>query len=253
MRTLLVAAALAALAVLAVPGTALADCDAPPPALVDGIQTSRVVFVGKVIALEDADRTATFDVQWVWKGEGVQEQVVVVGAADASSGFGPADRVFQAGITYLVTSPSATQPYLADRCTTTRPYQGVGSAIPPTYQDAVGAATGTAPDPIPVVAEGTGSMLAGPIVPIIFGGLVVLALVVVLSRMTRGPSTAPVPSTKDTKPRSRRSGRPPSIGRSGERFSGAFRRSGVGQASKLRGIRSKQERRSVGRRTKSGV
>jgi hypothetical protein len=249
---MLATAALAALAILAVPGAAFADCGVPPT-LEDGLQNARVVFVGEVVGLDDADRTATFDVQWVWKGDGVEEQVVVSGAGDVAGGIGPEDRVFQTGITYLVATPSATQPYLADRCTATRPFQGAGAAIPPTYQEAVGTSTAWSPDPVATADDGTGSATAGAVVPIILGGIVLVAMFLTISRFTRGPAAAPSGPTKRDATRSKRSGRAPSVGRTGERFSGAFRRSGVDQTTKLRGIRRKKERRPTKRRTKSPV
>jgi hypothetical protein len=240
MRTLLTAAVLAVLALVTVPGVAHAECDAPPSTEA-GLESARTVFVGTVASVGSDSRTATFDVQWVWKGQGVQERVSVHGAGDADGPVGPDDRQFQAGVTYLVASPSAAQPYLADRCTSTRAYQAVGSAIPPNYQDAVGASSGWSPDPVPEAAAEGSSLPAGPILPIIFGGLIVVGVGIALSKITRGPDTAASrqATAATVKPRSRRSGRAPSVGRTGERFSGLFRRSGVNQASKLRGIRSK--------------
>jgi len=251
MRKFSFAALLVGITVFSAPGAAMAACEAVG-SMDDGLRGAQVVFVGTVTHVENGDRTATFDVQWVWKGKNVVEQVIVHGGGTDPTIISAEDRQFQVGITYLVVSNSVRAPYDADRCTVTRPWQGIGAAIPPNFQDAVGVAAGWSPDPIVVVEESGPSLFSGPIVPITIGAIVLIGLFVALGRITRGPEHAPKgrPGQSATKPGRSRS-RLPSLGRKGDGLSGRLRRSGVAQAKQLRGIRNGKQGRKAARLAKS--
>ncbi len=241
-------AALAAMAVLMVPGVGHAACETNENTA-SGLTRARAVFVGTVTAVENNARTATFDVAWVWKGEGVIKEVTVHGGATELTEIGADDRYFQVGITYLVASDTATNPYQADLCTATRPWSGIGSTIPPNFQAAVGAETGWAPDPVPPPVVEKGSILDNPIVPVLTGIAVVIGLGFAISRVARGPGHSTAPSKRSRKKLGRRS-RLPSLGRSGGGRSLGVRRSGVSQAQKLRGIRNGKKGRKASRKAR---
>ena len=78
MRKLLIVAALVGVTLFSLPGAALAACDTSE-STADGLRRAYVVFVGTVTGLENNDRTATFDVDWVWKGTKVYDEVTVLG------------------------------------------------------------------------------------------------------------------------------------------------------------------------------
>jgi len=248
MRKLLIVAALVGFVVLAVPGPAMAVC-ANSDSTADGLGRARAVFVGEVIDVEDNGRTAVVDVKSVWKGVGVYEQVTVHGESDDATGSPIDDLTFQLGVTYLVASNTAAAPYRADRCTVTRPWTGIPSVIPNVYQAAVGATIGSSPDPVPAAAVDGGTILDSPLVPIATGLAVAVGFVLLLGRIARGPghSTGGGPSSSSSR-RSR--GRRRSRVRGPDGSSGRFRRSGVSQADKLRGIRGGKKGRKDAKRSR---
>jgi hypothetical protein len=248
MRKVLSLLAIVLIATLVGPGQAMAACS-PDQSNVDGLAQARTVFVGRVVDLANNDRTATFDVQWVWKGSDVAEQATVVGGSDDPTVVGSDDRRFQQGITYLVVSRSAVPPYESDACTATQPYNQIGSVIPTQYQEAVGAAIGSAPDEIVGAEEAGSSLLSSPVWTYGAIAAVVVGLLFGLGRLLRGPEHAPQKRRRTKKTQSRL----PSVGRSGEGLTGGLRRSGASQADKLRGRRTKRSSKPKKAKGKTGA
>ncbi|MDJ0959357.1 MAG: hypothetical protein QNJ88_01785 [Acidimicrobiia bacterium] len=233
MRKLLIVAAMVGLTILSVPGAAGAACTVPSTE--DGLRRAGVVFVGTVESVSNDDRTAEFEVHWVWKGKEVEEKVTVSGESTDEALLSGDDRRFQAGITYLVASSTPSPPYISDRCSGTRVWQeaGTGGVIPSTYSGVLGDAKPQSP--IPVASdEVTANVLDNPLVPIATGVVVAVLLIYAIGKVFRGPEQPTGPGSQ--RRRSRRSGsRLPNVGRVEEgRLSGGFRRSGVSQAKKLR-------------------
>lgn len=249
MRKLLIVAALVGFVVLAVPGPAMAVCN-NSETTAEGLSRARVVFVGQVTDIEDNGRTATFDVNSVWKGVGVYEEVTVFGGSTGSSGVTADDLSYQLGATYLVAANNGVAPYQADRCTATRLWTGIASVIPAVYQSAVGATIGSSPEPVPAAVVDNGTILDNPLLPIGTAIAVAAGFVFLLGRVARGPghsNTGPSPSARGR----RSSGRPRSRVRGPDGSSGRFRRSGVSQADKLRGIRGGKQGRKDAKQSRS--
>ena len=177
--------------------------------------------------------------------------MTVLGGSTDLTNVSADDRQFQLGIRYLVATSNSAAPYQADRCTATRPWQGVGSAIPPNFQSAVGNDVGYAPEPVPPAVVENGTILDNPFVPVASGVLVVGGLVLILGRVTRGPAHSSPSRSKRSGKSSRRASRLPSVGRGGEGLSGKFRRSGVSQAKKLRGIRGGKKSRKAAKQAQA--
>jgi hypothetical protein len=130
---------------------ASASC-APLPPLTEALAAADVVFVGTVTGLEYDRRTATFDVEEVWKGE-VGGSVLVNGGPPLEEleraereGLGIAtsvDRTFELGVRYLVVPREASGDVLSDdSCSATQPYASnldrfrpAGTEAPPVGAD----------------------------------------------------------------------------------------------------------------------
>ncbi len=255
MRKLLIVAALVGFTIVSLPGSAGAACDSPD--VERGLRRANVVFVGTVESVSNDDRTAVFEVHWVWKGTDVEERVTIYGESTDEAALSADDLRFQPGITYLVASATSAPPYLADRCTATRVWreQGNGGVIPSTYAGVFGDTTPKSPDPVTTNEESSG-VLDNPIVPIGTGVVVAALLIYALGRVFRGPERITGPGSRRRRGRTHGS-RLPSVGRVGEgRLSGGFRRSGVSQARRLRGKRRgsrKGGRKSRSTASKSGL
>jgi hypothetical protein len=249
MRKLLLVAALVGFMISILPGTSAAACT--PPSTEDGLRVANVVFVGTVESVSNDERTAVFDVHWVWKGKDVEQQVTVYGESIDDAAVSADDRRFQIGITYLLASTTAAPPYRSDRCTATRFWResGNGGAIPSTFTSVFGDVTPTRPIPI-AAEEESSTLLDNPFLPIGVGVGVALLLIFAIGKVFRGPERVTGPGKGGRKRRSPGS-RLPSVGRVGEgRLSGGFRRSGVTQAKKLRTRRKSTGKRSRKSRTK---
>lgn len=85
---------------LAWPSLALASCVAPPP-FPEAIRDAPAVFVGVVVDVEDEDRTATVEIQDVWKGADIPPEVGVRGGLAEGNGFTSVDRTFELSREYL--------------------------------------------------------------------------------------------------------------------------------------------------------
>jgi hypothetical protein len=109
-------------ALLASPGTALADCMPPPPIEV-AVETAEIVFVGTVTETAQGNRWASVAVEEIWRGPDLEASVVVKGGP-AGNMATSVDRYFEAGVRYLF-FPYADQEQggLADNsCSSTQPW-----------------------------------------------------------------------------------------------------------------------------------
>jgi hypothetical protein len=237
-RAHLLAWSIVALALMVSPAAARASCSAPTTEA--GLESARVVFVGHVTALANRDRTATMEVDWVWKGVDQPEVVTVVGGSTEVAEVSEDDRTFQMGISYLVITPAGRQPFLANRCTATRPYQSVGSAIPLDYQTAVGSEKARLPV-APVAEAESGGVPIGPVLVIVGAAALVVVTfwgIIRLTNVGKAESSAATVAGRSAMGKRRSKTRLPK----GDPSGGWFRPSGVSQASKLRG--SHRSRRS---------
>jgi hypothetical protein len=107
MPRVLLGLAVVAVAVIAAPRTALADCAATP--VVGGaMDLADTVFVGTVVELDNNGKYATFAVEEVWKGP-IGDEVEVRGGPADQPGAGEsvsssAERRYDLGTRYLVTA-----------------------------------------------------------------------------------------------------------------------------------------------------
>ena len=90
-----------ALALIAIPSVpAAASCGTVPPVR-KALSSSTVVFVGTVVSLENLDRWATVQVDEVWKGEDVPEEVEVRAGPKGERTMTTVDRSYVLGRQYL--------------------------------------------------------------------------------------------------------------------------------------------------------
>lgn len=113
-----IAAALA-LAVSLLPGTAAASCGEMPP-IDEHLSAAQIVFVGTVVSLTNADRTALVDVHEVWSGAALPAQVTVHGGMDDPQAMSSIDRTYSAGVRYLFAVTMQGDRMSDDACTATR-------------------------------------------------------------------------------------------------------------------------------------
>ncbi|MGI8607395.1 MAG: hypothetical protein ACR2L0_09660 [Gaiellaceae bacterium] len=133
--------AAAILASLALSQPAAASCMRPPP-LDKALAAVPVVFVGTVVDTQHDGRTATFDVEEIWKGS-VGARVVVNGGpsvaemenaeAQGQVAATSVDRAYETGVRYLVVPFGASGNVLTDNaCSSTQPYTAkLASHAPP--------------------------------------------------------------------------------------------------------------------------
>jgi len=79
---------------------AAASC-APPIPIAQALRDSGSIFIGTVVRLANANRTATFEVDEVWVGPDLPAQTVVHGGAETDM-FTSVDRTWEANRRYLV-------------------------------------------------------------------------------------------------------------------------------------------------------
>ncbi len=92
-----------------------------PPPLELGLAEAPTIFVGTVIDLANQGRTATFEVEEVWKGT-VAEEAVVIGGPIGNA-FTSVDRTFEADTRYLVVpAGEAGSSFEDNACTLTQPF-----------------------------------------------------------------------------------------------------------------------------------
>jgi hypothetical protein len=116
---------------LALSQPAAADCIILPP-LDEALAAAPVAFVGTVVETEHEGRTATFEVEEVWKGSVGERAVVNGGPAVAEMERAEAkgeivatsvDRAYENGVRYLVVPFGARGKVFTDNaCSSTQPY-----------------------------------------------------------------------------------------------------------------------------------
>lgn len=170
--------AVAALALgfsLLAPVPALADC-MPAPELEQAIGESDLVFVGTVTSVEHGGRSATVEVEVVWRGGEMGPTVTVLGGRDPAQPMED-DRAFEAGVSYLF-FPSVQDGRLIDGiCSATTPWTDSLSALRPV--DAHAPAPGTPAVDGPIAALGD---LAPAIVTAALVGSFALVIAFVVGR-----------------------------------------------------------------------
>ena len=105
---ILATALLGAAATLPAPGTALADCMAPPPIEV-ALSGADIVFVGTVKEVANGGRWANVVVEDIWKGPDLPPTIIVQGGPDGNAATS-VDRYFDADVQYLFFPVLAPQP-----------------------------------------------------------------------------------------------------------------------------------------------
>jgi hypothetical protein len=181
---LLSAAAMVA-ALLLLPGPALADTFAPPvlldcqpaPPIEEAVRTSELVFVGTVTALGNGGRSATVQVEEVWRGAEIPATVTVFGGTDPAQ---PAedDRTFETGVRYVF-FPVEWEGRLVDHiCTATTPWVDDLAAVRPAgVQTPLPTEGEPTPGPLSAITD-----LALPIATAVLIGGAALAVAVVVGR-----------------------------------------------------------------------
>lgn len=113
-----------------------------PPSLEEHLRLSDVVFVGRVINLENHDRTATFQVEEQWSGAALPASVTVLGGPPDATSATSVDRTFAKG-RYLVAASAAGATLTDSACSATRPwtddlaqFRPAEVRIPPTAEEA---------------------------------------------------------------------------------------------------------------------
>jgi hypothetical protein len=172
LRRLLTATALLA-AVLVGPAPVLADCVAPPP-IEKAVAGAEIVFVGTVTAVESAGRTASVNVEEVWRGD-VPAEVVLNDDLDPDV-ISSVDRTFDVGVRYLFL-PSAEDGRLIDtQCSSTVAWDDGLAAFRPA--EAHQPVPGTDDrGPLGILGE-----LGGPVLVVSIVGGLLLATVLVARR-----------------------------------------------------------------------
>lgn len=89
----------ATVALLALPGAALADCMAPPP-VEEAAKTAAIVFVGTVTETTNRNSWAAVTVEEVWRGPDLPASVVIKGGPEGNAATS-VDRTFEVGVRYL--------------------------------------------------------------------------------------------------------------------------------------------------------
>ncbi len=240
--------ALVALAVLATPGTAAAQCP-PTPATEYAIAAADVVFVGRVVSIAELGLVAQVEVLSIWKGRDLPELVEVRGASGSAASSSDARR-FDVDNRLLVIPENSRAPFLATGCSATQAYSGGAHLIPASYQDAAGATAGRPPiapeSAVDVEAELSRSIL--PLLALI--ALIGLTWAVIARLRTLEPErvaeATPEPAPpKPQKPRFKRRNKKRDVARTRKVARRTVRRHGRG----LRGYRRRQNRQLAAART----
>ncbi len=154
-RLLVVSVVAAAVAMLG-GRPALASC-AELPDLESAFAEADVVFIGVVVELSNADRTAVMEVEQVWKGPQLPGEVTVLGGPDDPGLFTSVDRTFERG-TYVVFPVNSTPPFEDNACTLTQPTTTALDVINPFAAEPP--EDPTAAEPVPTTS-GAGASPAG--------------------------------------------------------------------------------------------
>jgi hypothetical protein len=162
-----------ATALVVAPAPALADCQMAPP-IEEAVRTSELVFVGTVTALDNSGRSATVQVEEVWRGGEMPATVTIFGGTDPEQAMED-DRTFEAGVRYVFV-PFVIDGRLVDNiCTSTTRWVDDFAAFRP-----AGVQT-----PTPSAAAGPLSAIADLALPLLTAMLIggaALAIAVVVGR-----------------------------------------------------------------------
>jgi hypothetical protein len=172
MRSRLLHAVVLGAAITLIPGVVIASCAQFPP-LEQHIAQADVVFVGTVLSTADEQRTALVEVDEIWHGAELPQQVTVHGAM-SSTGFSSIDRTFETGVRYLFATAFANGRLDDNSCTATQPWTDELARLRPT--SAIGPTEAPA-DEVAVL----------PIVAVLGGLAVILAASVLAFRRGRSP------------------------------------------------------------------
>jgi hypothetical protein len=163
------------------------------------LERADAVFVARVTATSDGGATAEAKVQGVWKGPDLPQTVTLLGGDTASGN----TRIHEVGRSYLVVAAWSRSGFNDNRCTATRPYNGLATEIPAHLREAVGADDARLPlaaETEAVGSEGTTSRIF-IVILVVFG----LALVgaYLYDKLTRSEPVAravePQPVTPEPK------------------------------------------------------
>ena len=183
---------------LALSQPAAASCITLPP-LGEALAAAPMAFVGTVVETKHDGRTATFEVEEVWKGS-VGARVVVNGgpeidameAAEANGG-GVAtsvDRAYEQGARYLVVPFGARGKVLTDNaCSSTQPYTAkLASHAPPGAEPPAdkGSAEAAPSGSAPTAGQGDG-VQPWQVVLVVLGMATAVALAFTIARWSRRP------------------------------------------------------------------
>lgn len=173
-RLLSAGAVVAALALA--PAPVLADCQLAPP-LEQAVSSSDLVFVGTVTALGVGGRSATVQVEDVWRGGEMPSTVTVLGGTEPAQPMED-DRTFEAGVRYLF-FPFVVEGQMVDNiCTATVPWVDDLAAVRPVdAHSPIPSAAAPAPGPLSAIAD-----LALPLLTALLVGGAALAVAVVVGR-----------------------------------------------------------------------
>ena len=192
----------ATVAALALTQTAAADCMVLPP-LDKALAAAPVVFVGTVIDTKHDGRTATFDVEEIWKGS-VGARVVVNGGpaigemekaeANGQVAATSVDRAYEQGVRYLVVPFGANGEVLTDNaCSSTQPYTAeLASHAPPGAAPPESATSGLAPTSSGLAPTSSNEDGAQPwqFALVALGMAALLAIALTIARRARRPRTS---------------------------------------------------------------
>ena len=129
MRMLRTAWLVAAAALLLGAMPAAASC-MPPIPIAQALAQADSVFVGSVIGLANSNRTATLNVDEVWRGPDLPAHAVVHGGGEGDM-FTGVDRTWEAEGTYLVFASIVDGQLTDNACSTTQPWSGELDALRP--------------------------------------------------------------------------------------------------------------------------
>jgi hypothetical protein len=165
-----------ATALVVAPAPALADCQMAPP-IEEAVRTSELVFVGTVTALDNSGRSATVQVEEVWRGGEMPATVTIFGGTDPEQAMED-DRTFEAGVRYVFV-PFVIDGRLVDSiCSATTAWVDELAAIRPAgVRTPTPTAAPAAPGPLSAIAD-----LALPLLTALLIGGAALAIAVVVGR-----------------------------------------------------------------------
>jgi hypothetical protein len=164
-----------ATALVVAPAPALADCQPAPP-IEEAVRTSEVVFVGTVTALDNGGRSATVQVEEVWRGGEMPPTVTVLGGTDPGRAMED-DRVFEVGVRYVFV-PFVIDGRLVDNvCTATTAWVDDFAAVRPAGVQTPTRSAAPASGPLSAIAD-----LGLPILTALLIGGAALTIAVVIGR-----------------------------------------------------------------------